>query len=363
MALIYIILIIILFLAIYPLIRDAWRKRYQPEMDFSLALELILSGKKEAALEKLKGIVKRNSDFLDAYLYLSQLYLEKGDFNTALAISERLALRRNLTREKEKKILKHLAHLYIKGKRYLKAISILEELVKIEPEPEALSFLFALYLKEENFSQATSLLEKIAKVSKEKLPLFYAALGKSLLKKDPKEGIAYLEKGKNSQNPLPSLFYLANYYAANNEAEKALSLYHEIIEKNPNEFKRIREKMEEIYYSLGRFGELEAVYERLTKSHPDVLEFFLALAEIYQKKEMPEEAIRVLMRYRGKGKIFLYHLLHNNLLAKRLEESKRIIEDLIQKEEENAKSRNCPTCQAKLSEETLFCLECLSWIE
>lgn len=362
MVLLYLIFLIILFLAIYPLIRDTLRKRYQPEFDFSLALELIIAGKKESALEKLKGIVKRNSEFIDAYLYLSQLYLEKGDFNTAMAISERLALRRNLTKDKEKKILKHLAQLYIKAKRNLKAISFLEELTKIASDPETLSALFALYLKEENLPAAESLLEELAKVNKDKIPFFYAELGRVFLRKDPKKGLAYLEKGKNSENPLPSLFYLANYYATTNEPEKALAHYEKIIEKNPSYFKRIKEKMEEIYYSLGRFEELENIYNRWIKSYPDVLDFYLALSEIYLKKEMAEEAIRVLEKYKGSERNYLLNLLFAYFSAQRLDKVQKILEDLIKREEDYQKKQVCNSCQTELENESLICPNCLTWI-
>lgn len=363
MAFLIIILFIVLFLAVYPLIRDALRKRYQPELEFSLALELIIAGKKEAALEKLKGIVKRNSEFVDAYFYLSTLYLEKGDFNTALAIGERLALRRNLTKEKEKKILKHLAHLYIQGKRTMKAISILEELAKIESDPESLSSLFALYLKEENFTAAEELLPKIAKMGKDKLPFFYAELGKNLLKKDEKKGLAYLEKGKNLENPLPSLFYLAQHYAETNKPENAIAIYHQIIEKNPNYFRKIKEKVEEIYYSLGHFEKLEEIYGKWLRAYPQVMDFFLALSEIYLKKEMPEAAIKTLEQYRGEERPYLLHLLLAHLFARRLDKAQEILENLIKKEEESQKERNCSSCGTKLQTSSLFCPNCLLWCD
>ncbi len=363
MALLIIIFLIITFLAIYPLIRDAIRKRYQPELDFSLALELIIAGKKEAALEKLKGIVRRNSEFIDAYLYLSDLYLEKGDFHTAMAIGERLAFRRNLTREKERKILKHLARLYVKGKRYLKAISILEELIKIEKDPEALSTLFALYLKEENLPAAEKIWEDLVKTNKRKIPLFYAELGKAFLKKEEKKGLAYLEKGKNSENPIPSLLYLAEYYASINEPEKSLAHYEKVIEKEPSSFKRIKDKMEELYYSLGRYEELEDIYRRWIRSHPEILDFFLALSQIYIKKELPEEAIKVLEQYKGREKNYLLHLLAAYLSAGKLEKSRMVLEDLIKRDEVREKTGTCSYCQTELEVLALICPNCLSWFE
>ncbi len=358
MALIYILLLIVLFLALYPLIRDALKRRGYPELEFSQSLELILAGKKEEALEKLKGIVKRNSEFIDAYLYLSRLYLEKGDFNTAMAIGERLALRRNLTKDKEKKILGHLAQLFIRGKRYLKAVSVLEELVKMDGDKEAFATLFALYLREENFTAAEGLLSRLEKMARERLPLFYAELGKRLLKKDTKKGLSYLEKGERSENPLPALFYLAEHYA---EVDKKLAIatYSKIIEKEPNSFSLFREKMEEIYYALGRFGELEEVYERYIRLYPMVLDFFLALAEIYLKQEMPEEALKVLERYKGEERSHLLNLAFSYLLNGKLDKAKEILEKLIS--EEAKRESPCPTCGENLEKSSLFCPNCLSW--
>ncbi len=359
MAVIYILILIVLFLAIYPLIRDALKRRHYPEFEFSHALELIIAGKREEAIEKLKGIVRRNSEFIDAYLYLSHLYLEKGNFDTALAIGERLALRRNLPKEKEKKILQHLARLYIQGKRSLKAIAILEELVKMDSDRDTASRLFALYLKEENLPAAEELLRRLAKEAKELLPLFYAEFGKGLLKKDPNKGLSYLEKGEKSESPIPALFYLGEYYCAINEKEKAISTFNKIIEKDSSYFPLLRDKMEEIYYSLGRFDELEEVYERYTKTYPKVFEFFLALAEIYLKKETPGEAIKILERYKGEEIPFLLNLARAYLRAGELIKAEGILEKLIA--QERTRKTPCPVCGKELEAISLFCPNCLSW--
>ncbi len=359
MPLLIILILIVLFLAVYPLIRDALKRRRPPELDFSNALELIIEGKKELAIERLKEIVRRNSEFIDAYLYLSRLYLEKGDFNTAMAIGERLALRRNLPQEKEKKILRHLARLYIQEKRHLKAISILEELIKMDGDAESLATLFALYLREENFSAAEELLGKLAKVAKDKLPLFYAELGNGLLKKDTKKGIAYLEKGEKSELPIPSLLYLAEHYSQTGEKGKAIQTFSTIIEKDSRYFPLLKEKMEGLYYSVGRYNELETIYERYLKSHPETLEFFLALSEIYLKKETPEAAIKVLERYKGDEDLYLLNLLKAYLMANRWESAHRILIRLMEKKEK--REFFCPACGKSLATYSLFCPNCFSW--
>jgi len=108
-----IILLLVALIAIYPFIRDYVKRQKIPVASYTEALGLILDGKNAEAIEKLKETVNKDSNNIDAYLRLAELYTIKGDTERAAKIFERLTVRRNMSSKDEKKVYQNLADYYL----------------------------------------------------------------------------------------------------------------------------------------------------------------------------------------------------------------------------------------------------------
>ena len=124
MIILVIILIVVLFIAVYPSLRELIRRRRIILPAYTEGLALLLEGNQTGAIDKFKQAVQRDSNNINAYLRLSELYLEKGEIERTIQILEALALRRTLDKNQENIIFHSLGQVYLKTERCAQALTI-----------------------------------------------------------------------------------------------------------------------------------------------------------------------------------------------------------------------------------------------
>jgi lipopolysaccharide biosynthesis regulator YciM len=298
MTILILILILVAIIAIYPFIRDYVRRQKAPIATYTEGLCLLLDGKENEAIEKLKQAVAKDSNNVDAYLRLAELYSKKGETDRASKIFERLMLRRNLTSEQEKKVYQSLAGYYLKTDRLQRAITILEELVNLDAN-NAVHYesLLGLYCKTERWQDCEDLLKKLEKIQKdkEKLSEYYVEFGKKILARNPEESAKYFKQGLGfNRKSAEALIVLGDYYYNKREIDMAIKIWNELLEYYPNQSNLVRNRLEAAYYDLGQYEEIVNLYERLLKKAPDDIGLYFALAQIHAKKEEIDTAIKIL---------------------------------------------------------------------
>lgn len=300
MIVLILILIVILFIGLYPVVRDALRRRQIAMPAYTEGLALLVEGKKEVAREKFRQACLADSNNIDAYLRLAELYEAEGDEEQAGKIYETLTLRRTLDKNQEKKIYQSLGNLYLKTLRWAKALPIFEELVRIDKHDlKNFEILLKLYERTERFEAALEIIKKLTrhKLNKERISYYYASLGKAISQKDPAKASEYY-KTALAYNPfcVPALIYQGEYFYTLGELEKAGANWRMVLENNPEYNFLIRDKIEAVYYELGKYEEVASVYSALLKKLPLDPTLYVALAQIYEKKEDIKQAISVLAR-------------------------------------------------------------------
>ena len=91
------------------------------------ALLLVVEREFDAAQEILAGVVRRNSDEIDAYLALARVYRLQGEIGRAIRIHQNLLLRRDLDEEQRTLALAGLAGDFRQGGFLRRAIAGYEE--------------------------------------------------------------------------------------------------------------------------------------------------------------------------------------------------------------------------------------------
>jgi len=80
--------------------------------------------------------------------------------------------------------------------------------------------------------------------------------------------------------------------------ETALFYWQKLIFAVAAESPELHERLEKVYFDLGRFGDIEKVYAQILDKRPHDMQTLLALARIAMKKGEFEEAERLLLQAR-----------------------------------------------------------------
>ncbi len=300
MTVLILILILIAIIAVYPFVRDYVKRQRAPVATYTEALCLILDGKDDEAIMKLKQAVTVDSNNVDAYLRLAEIYTKKGDTERAAKIFERLTVRRNISVDDEKKVYKNLANYYLKTDRIQRAITIFEELINLDRNNIShYENLLILYSQTERWQDCDETLKKLEKVqtNKERLSDYFVEFGRKLLPKNPEEAAKYFKQGLgHNRKSMQALIALGDYYYNKKEVEMAIKIWNELLEYYPDYNYLVRNRIEAAYYDLGQYEEVVSLYERLLRKVPNDTGLYIALARIHAKKEEIDTAIKILTK-------------------------------------------------------------------
>uniref|UniRef100_A0A7C6ECV8 Tetratricopeptide repeat protein n=1 Tax=candidate division WOR-3 bacterium TaxID=2052148 RepID=A0A7C6ECV8_UNCW3 len=368
MIILVLILIALIFLALYPVLRDAYRRKVTTLPAYTEGLVFLLEGKKEQALVKFKQAVAVDSNNIDAYLRLAKLFWEKGETERALSILEALTLRRTLDKNQEKKIFQTLGQFYLLTERFAKALPIFEELIQLdETDLTNTEILFSLRMKTERYDQAESLLKRLAKLQKDKkrLSYYYAELGRQVSQKDKTKAFDYYKQAlKVYPSSVPALLYQGDYYYQEGELNRAIENWRQILVNEPKSHPLVRSRIETAYYDLGKYEEVIEVYQELLGKIPDDVTLYVALAQIYEKKEEPKQAIAVLARAPAKGDgAFFAQLMLCALHLKEgaIKKAEWVLNQLTERFKTNKDKFACENCGLVIQQFAWQCPRCLVW--
>jgi lipopolysaccharide assembly protein B len=292
------ILIFVAIIAVYPVIRDYVKRKKAPIAAYTEGLSYLLDGKDEEAIASFKRTVVADSNNVDAYLRLAEIYTKKGDNERAAKIFERLTVRRNMMADDERKVYRNLANYYLRTDRIQRAITIFEELVNLERNNISnYENLLMLYSKTERWQDCDEILKKLEKLqnNKDKVSEYYVEYGKKLQVNNPDDAAKYFKQAlAYNRKSITALITLGDYYYNKKETETAIKIWNELLEFFPERNGLVRNRLEIAYYDLGEYEEVVNLYEKLLKKVPEDIGLYFALSQIYAKKEDINIAIKIL---------------------------------------------------------------------
>ena len=132
---------------------------------FFKGIQYMLSNDHDLAIEELTKSVKLNSDTIETYVALGNLYRSKGDIDRAIRIRQTIILRPNIDEENKIRALIDLGLDYRKGGFLNRALEIFLEVLKKRPSNlEALEEAERLYEKMNDWENAFSYRQKLSKL-------------------------------------------------------------------------------------------------------------------------------------------------------------------------------------------------------
>ena len=127
-------------------------------------LRSMIAGDRKTAFVKFRQAVEKDTDNIDAYLKMGDLFREKGMIDKALQIHRELTLRRKVPPELQAEVNRSLAMDYIDAGSTDKAGDILQQMVRDgDQRGWAEDRLLELYLKRRSWGDAEELYRNIVK--------------------------------------------------------------------------------------------------------------------------------------------------------------------------------------------------------
>ncbi len=363
MSVLLIVLLLVLAVALYPVVRDLIRTRRSTVPSYVEALQNLLDGRPADAIEKLKDTVARDSTNVDAYIRLGDVFIRQGDVERGIKVHETLALRRNLSPADELKLDRALANDYLRTDRRLKAMAVLEEILRLDSGNRwAVNELFRLCLKTESWDRCRVLLRNLGQRAsyRGEAASLYAEFGRAMAKLDREEASHWFKEALRLDNrSLPARLYLGDSQIAAGDAEAAIRTWTEIISLAPEQNYLVRRRLESAYYDLGKYDEIAKLYEQLLRRVPEDSGLVLALAGIYHKKQNLVAAVNLLRKSADDTSSMLSRLALVDLYLQNgdTRAAQRLVSGMIDMAQ--AAKYRCPHCGSVQAEPFYRCASCL----
>ncbi len=372
----HILSIIFAFIIVFTVMAFFWSKAKRGRRKISLepyidGLKALLAGKEQVAFQKFKEVARQDSENVDAYLKLGDLFRKNKRYDKALQIHKELILRPSLSPEEKSEVLKSLAEDFSASGNHDKAISVLEELYKaLEKDEWVTSRLLLEYDETERWEEAFDLRKKTFS-RKENQNKKILALYKVLWGKNRAEGgelhkarVAYKEALNYDEDCVPAYIYLGDAYYQDERLSDAVQYWKKLLEMMPDAGYLVFDKLEKTLFELGEYGEIPEIYENLLSRNPKNTFALFSLARIYEKKGMIEPAIE---RYKEivdadpnflSARLSLAKLYHQR---GQKEESVDLLDNLIECFPPAEGEFICQRCGHKSSEPLWRCPSCKAW--
>lgn len=326
---------------------------------FFLALAQEGNKKYEEAISEYKLTLQFDPQFIEAYMRLGDLYLNKEDTDSALNCFLKAAsvfheaedynkaigcYKKALSiRENDEEILTKLAECYEIENLFAEAIETYQKLLDLNREnPDFLLAQAILLMRENQIEQAEANLQELLSLNAEnQLAIHYMAVIQ-VLKNEKEQAIENFKKSIEL-NPeyIPSYIYLGNLYLISDTPDEAIGFFEKAIELGARDYK--------VFYNLGQlylnkeqfkdaesylmeaglisfqqenYRQAEEIFRKIAEIDPQNPLPHGYLARILYEKEMKQEALNELMIYLAAEEVDwqIISPMVNNLTAESEEE-------------------------------------------
>ena len=264
---------------------------------FFKGIQYLLSDDTDHAIEEFAKSVQINSDTIETYITLGNLYRSKGDIDRAIHIRKTIILRPNIDEETKLLALYDLGLDYKKGGFLDRALeSFLKVLQKQSSNLSALQELEKIYEELKDWENAFTVRQKIAKLSKGDLSNILAhhktEAGKALFEKgDIPKARSTLKKAISiDKNCIDAYLHLGDLYLSTGDFKRAMSMWRSIVNISPKLTYLVYKRLEGAYNRSKDAKQVENFLTECARSNTDAFTH-LALARYMYNENKYEEAI------------------------------------------------------------------------
>jgi lipopolysaccharide biosynthesis regulator YciM len=333
-------------------------------------LDYLTQGKPDLAIAELKKATEINSDNIDAYIKLGNIYRERGALETAVRIHESIAIRPNISIDKIKEAQINLGLDYLKTKNHSRAIAAFKNVIAHDrTTKEAYRHLRQLYEEISNWEEAYKVEEQILKLEKSDdrrvLAHLQTEMGKTYLGNDNRQALRHFRNAlRLDDGCIDAHISMGELFYQNGELEKAAEQWKRVIDINPKFLFMINDRLERVYYQMGRYDNLISIYRQVIGKNPGHVDAHIFLGDIFYKKGMIEETVeeyKAALEHNPLSKIARQHIgklyCQQNMVPETLAE----YQDVLKLFFEDKENYRCSRCKTTTSEFLWRCPSCKTW--
>lgn len=354
-----------------------WRffRKKPPESRYVEALNALLEGNEDKALDDLRQTVQVDQSNIDAYLRLGKLLRRKGEIERALRIHRDLDVgtffRRKLTPAEKFRIREAIADDLLAGRRSTEALTVLADLLKLDKANRKIrSKMVALYERNGEWNHAFRLYREGIRIRKENAPdrvaRYRAFCGASLLAAGNKEEAAKVFQDALRIDPScpEALFRMGDLRFDEEELDEAIGYWKQFHKISPDQAFLTFEKLERALYEAGDLNSVEPIYQAILENDPNDEQTLIALSTFYTRRGQADEAIAMARRAAEKHPEATDAQEHYLMLLSESDEESGALDNI----REYLKSRRprvtefvCSRCNHSSDDPFWRCPKCLNW--
>ena len=239
------------------------------------ALRSVLDDDLVGAEEALAALVHDDSNQVDAYLALAQLYRRRGEIGRAIRIHQNLLLRQQLADEHRERALEGLARDFQRGGFLQRAIAAYQEVLQRRPkDAAALRALMRLSADARDFDSALDSQRRLARVEGSTAKADEARLLVELAQAAHASGRteearkALRKATKRDPGLAIAWARLGEIEAERGKNKAALAAWKKLVETDRRAAARVYPRLETAYAALGQAREFETLMRELLAERP-----------------------------------------------------------------------------------------------
>jgi len=347
------------------------RKRLKKSLSspYTEALSALINGDKIKAMNKLREVVKHDTDNLDAYLKLGDIYRDYGKNLQALRVHQSLTIRKNLTNYQKLSIWKSLLQDHRLLKEWDEAIKYSEMITGLDRNDMwARKELLEIYKEKGDWDGAVEAAKSIQKQEKKKnvetLSLYQIQQGLEYRKKGEERDarIRFKNALKTSSNCAAAHYFIGVSYLSEGRKKDAVDSWRKFVKTDPKHAYLVFDELEEVLYDLGNFDQSEKIYQEILDLDDGNVSALVALSDLNERKGDRKESIRILRRAIDKDKSSLRakaYLIQMLLGPDISDEIRENLQSLIQSTRRSRKF-DCRSCGYHSEKPLWICPDCLN---
>jgi lipopolysaccharide biosynthesis regulator YciM len=267
---------------------------------YRAALGHLTTNDVDAALDNLRRTVQSPHAPPDAYIKLGDLLRTRGEPMAALRVHQGLTVRQDLQPAERQATLRALVEDHRALGQHAEALKVLEQLAAQRRDTGVLRELARQSVLAGDADGAATVLREAQRLDpslgRGEIAAFLAAAAEQFLQRDrPADAKRLLQQALQSDDNAPLALELSgDLAAAAGDHESALYYWQKLVFAGAPPDSGVHEKLEQVYFETGRFGDLERVYAQVLDKHPRDLGTLLAAARIAIKKGEADDAERLL---------------------------------------------------------------------
>lgn len=295
-------------LVAFLIVRERWVGRAQREKEspYLRGLAALIDGDDRAALDLLKDAVRDDSSNIDAYVRLGDIYRRNRKPQHAYQIHRGLLVRSGLAPALHARVLVSLIEDLLELEKTERAREVLADLLKVPADGAHRARIATLAERSGEWEKAFTLRkdtwrgEKGEGRGERRLALYRTWTACQILRDDSDADVRepLRDALKHDSACVPAHLALGDIHYVRSELDDAIHHWRRIVDQSPRLAFLTFERLERAFFdrgTLGRgtLGDLEAIYDRLLRDHPDDATTLEAISNLHHKRGELGEAINV----------------------------------------------------------------------